>query len=170
MEQNGDGGGHHSRCKALSFAFDLEPSEEISLTYSDRPFADIQSPKSETQDSMHEATCWPASQPVKCTIVVIFFWVSLSLVPYPSVCPAPTKKEKSKKKVGSLVVIKQSAQNNLQTILPCGLKSFGSSLLMSNSYVWLLTESSSETLIQRNAWELALAHLTWQGNVSSLNF
>jgi hypothetical protein len=73
VEQNGNGGGHHSRCKALSFAFDLEPFEESSLTYSDRPFADIQSPKSKIQDLMHEATCWPASQPVKCPIVVIFF-------------------------------------------------------------------------------------------------
>jgi hypothetical protein len=79
------------------------------------------------------------------------------------------QKQREAKKVRSLVVIKQSAQNNLHTILPCGLASFGSSLLMSNSYVWLLTESSSETLIQKNAWELALAHLTWQGNVSSLN-
>ncbi len=40
---------------------------------------------------------------------------------------------------------------------------------MSNSYVWLLTESSSKTLIQRNACELASAHLTWQGNVRSLS-
>jgi hypothetical protein len=36
----------------------------------------------------------------------------------------PPKKKRSKKKVGSLVVIKQSAQNNLLTILPCGLKVF----------------------------------------------
>lgn len=142
MEQNGDGGDHHSRCKALSFAFDLEPSEESSLISSDRPFADIQSPKSETQDLMHEATCWPASEVYDCCDI----FLSITLT-----CALPTyQKRKEAKKVRSLVVIKQSAQNNLQTILPCGLKSFGSSLLMSNSYVWLLTESSSETLIQRN--------------------
>jgi len=147
-----DGGDHHSRCKALSFAFDLEPSEESSLISSDRPFTDIQSPKSETQDLMREATCWPASQVYDCCDI----FLSITLT-----CALPThQKRKEAKKVGSLVVIKQSAQNNLQTILPCGLKSFGSSLLMSNSYVWLLTESSSETLIQRNAQELALVHLT----------
>lgn len=110
---------------------------------------------------MREATCWPASQVYYCCDI----FLSITLT-----CALPThQKRKEAKKVGSLVVIKQSAQNNLQTILPCGLKSFGSSLLMSNSYVWLLTESSSETLIQRNARELALVHLTWQGNVSSLN-
>ncbi len=105
----------------------------------------------------------PASQVSDCCD--IFLRITLT-------CALPTQhppKKQEAKKVGSLVVIKQSAQNNLHTILPCGLKSFGSSLSMSNSYVWLLTESSSETLIQRNAWESALALLTWQGNVSSLN-
>ncbi len=108
----------------------------------------------------------PASQLYDCCDIFLSITLTCAL---PKCSPSTHPKKKEAKKAGSLVVIKQSAQINLHTILPCGLKSFGSSLLMSNCYVWLLTESSSETLIQRNAWESALAHLTWQGNVSSLN-
>ncbi len=103
MEQNGDGGGHHSSCKALSFAFDLEPSEESSLTSSDSPFADIQSPKSETQDLMREATCWPASHVYDCCDIFLSITLTCGL---PKCSPSTLQKRKEAKKVESLVVIK----------------------------------------------------------------